>query len=94
MEKTMSEERGRNVSLFFYNKFAKVVNVLYICKTNYKIMTQDELFNRFLDDDYQAKQFQIQQKTSYRERNPKQEDVIKLHKPINMVNLASKIFLK
>ena len=34
-------------------------------------MTQDELFNRFIDDDYQAKQFQIQQKTSYRERNPK-----------------------
>ncbi len=57
-------------------------------------MTQDELFNRFLDDDYQAKQFQIQQKTPYRERNPKQEDVVKLHKPINMVNLASKIFLK
>ncbi len=57
-------------------------------------MTQDELFNRFLDDDYQAKQFQIQQKTSYRERNPKQEDVIKLHKPVNMVDLASKIFLK
>jgi hypothetical protein len=57
-------------------------------------MTQDELFNRFLDDDYQAKQFQIQQKTSYRERNPKQDDVVKLHKPIDMVNLASKIFFK
>ena len=57
-------------------------------------MTQDELCNRFLDDDYQAKQFQIQQKTPYRERNPKQGDVIKLHKPIDMVNLASKIFLK
>jgi hypothetical protein len=57
-------------------------------------MTQDELFNRFLDDDYQAKQFQIQQKTPYRERNPKKEDVVKLHKPIDMVNLASKIFFK
>ena len=51
-------------------------------------MTQDEIFNRFLDDDYQAKQFQIQQKTPYRERNPKQENVI------DMVALANKIFLK
>jgi hypothetical protein len=51
-------------------------------------MTQDELFNRFIDDDYQAKQFQIQQKTSYRERNPKQENVI------DIVALANKIFLK
>ena len=51
-------------------------------------MTQDELFNRFLDDDYQAKQFQIQQKKWFRERNPKQEDVI------DIVSLASKIFLK
>lgn len=48
----------------------------------------DELFNRFLDDDYQAKQFQLQQKTPYRERNPKQEDVI------SMIKLADKIFLK
>jgi hypothetical protein len=51
-------------------------------------MTQDELFNRFIDDDYQAKQFQIQQKIPYRERNPKQENVI------DIVALANKIFLK
>ena len=51
-------------------------------------MTQDELFNRFLDDDYQAKQFQIQQKTPYMERNPKQENII------DIVALANKIFLK
>ena len=57
-------------------------------------LTDNELFNRYLDDDYQAKQFQIQQKTPFMERNPKQEDVVKLHKPIDMVSLASKIFLK
>ena len=55
-------------------------------------------------DEYQAEQeakpkeqeakpkFKLQDKTPYRERNPKQEDVIKLHKPIDMVELASKIF--
>ena len=48
----------------------------------------DKLFNRFLDDDYQAKEFQLQQKTPYRGRNPKQEDVI------DIVKLANKIFLK
>jgi len=51
-------------------------------------LTEDELFNQFLDDDYQAKQFQIQTKTPYRERNPKQENII------DMVSLANKIFLK
>ena len=56
-------------------------------------LTEDELFNSFLDDDYQAKQFEIQNKTPYRDRQPKQEDVLKLHKPIDMVSLASKIFI-
>ena len=51
-------------------------------------LTEDELFNSFLDDDYQAKQFQIQNKTPYRERKPKQENII------DMVALANKIFLK
>lgn len=51
-------------------------------------LTEDYLFNRFLDDDYQAKQFQIQDKTPYRERKPKQENII------DMVSLANKIFLK
>lgn len=51
-------------------------------------LTDNELFNRYLDDDYQAKQFKIQQKTPYRERNPKQENVI------DIVALANKIFLK
>ena len=57
-------------------------------------MTQDELFNRFLDDDYQAKQFQIQQKTSYRERNPKQDDVVKLKMPLFCFCRDTKIFFK
>jgi len=56
-------------------------------------LTDDQLFNSFLDDDYQAKQFEIQNKTPYRDRQPKQEDVLKLHKPIDMVSLASKIFM-
>ncbi len=56
-------------------------------------MDISDIESRFLDDEYQAKQFELQQKTPYRERNPKQEDVIKLHKPIDMVDLASKIFL-
>ena len=55
-------------------------------------MNKSELELRFLDDEYQAKQFELQDKIPYRERNPKQEDVIKLHKPIDMVELASKIF--
>jgi len=52
------------------------------------ILTDNQLFNRFLDDDYQAKQFKIQEKTPYRERKPKQENII------DMVSLANKIFLK
>tara|TARA_Y100001937_G_scaffold79213_1_gene107392 strand:+ start:1536 stop:1709 length:174 start_codon:yes stop_codon:yes gene_type:complete len=55
-------------------------------------MNKSELELRFLDDEYQAKQFELQDKIPYRERNPKQEDVIKLHKPVDMVELASKIF--
>lgn len=57
-------------------------------------LTEDHLFNRFLDDDYQAKQFEIQNKTPYRDRQPKQEDILKLHKPIDMVSFASKIFMR
>jgi hypothetical protein len=52
------------------------------------ILSNEQLFNRFLDDDYQVKQFEIQQKTPYRERKPKEENII------DMVQLANKIFLK
>lgn len=51
-------------------------------------MIHDELFNRFVDDEYQADQFKLQIKTPYRERNPKKENII------DMVSLANKIFLK
>ena len=66
-------------------------------------MNKSELELRFAFDDqrqfdeHQAEQeakpnFKLQDKTPYRERNPKQEDVIKLHKPIDMVQFANKIF--
>ena len=51
-------------------------------------LTENELFNQFLDDDYQAKQFQIQTKTPDREGKPKQENIIYIG------SLANKIFLK
>lgn len=70
-----------------------VSDVLSLSNQQLKIMDISDIESRFLDDEYQAKQFELQQKTPYRERNPKQEDVIKLHKPIDMVDLASKIFL-
>jgi hypothetical protein len=86
------KRRGRNVSLFFLQKiWLSGLFVVNLFNQKHKTMlnlTEDELFNSFLDDDYQAKQFQIQNKTPYRERKPKQENII------DMVALANKIFLK
>ena len=86
------KRRGRNVSLFFCKKIRisgkSVVNLFNQKHKTMPILTEDQLFNRFLDDDYQAKQFKIQEKTPYRERKPKQENII------DMVSLANKIFLK
>ena len=48
----------------------------------------ENIYLKFLDDDYQSNEFKLQQKPSYRERPSKKEDVI------SMVSLASKIFLK
>ena len=80
------------MSLFFLQKiWLSGLFVVNLFNQKHKTMlnlTEDELFNSFLDDDYQAKQFQIQNKTPYRERKPKQENII------DMVALANKIFLK
>jgi hypothetical protein len=48
----------------------------------------ENIFLQFLDDEYQSEEFKLQQKTPYRERNPKQQDII------SMVSVANKIFLK
>ena len=81
------------MSLFFFCKKIWLSGLFVVNLFNQKhktmpILTEDYLFNRFLDDEYQAKQFQIQEKTPYRERKPKQENII------DMVSLANKIFLK
>ena len=59
-------------------------------------MNKSELELRFaFDDQRQFDEHQAEQeakpKFKLRERNPKQEDVIKLHKPIDMVEFANKI---
>jgi len=48
----------------------------------------ENIFLQFLDDEYQSEEFKLQQKTPYRERTPKQKDII------SMVSVANKIFLK
>ena len=90
------KERQKCLSFFLQKIWLSGLFVVNLFNQKHKTMlnlTEDELFNSFLDDDYQAKQFQIQNKTPYRDRQPKQEDVLKLHKPIDMVSLASKIFM-
>ena len=85
------KERQKCLSFFLQKIWLSGLFVVNLFNQKHKTMlnlTEDELFNSFLDDDYQAKQFQIQNKTPYRERKPKQENII------DMVALANKIFLK
>ena len=75
------KERQKCLSFFLQKIWLSGLFVVNLFNQKHKTMlnlTEDELFNSFLDDDYQAKQFQIQNKTPYRDRQPKQEDVLKL----------------